>query len=65
PGDLDPADVAREYAERNGAAVIACECEVETFQALVTVRADVGPLLLFADDRMVAATARAVVDLPT
>jgi secretion/DNA translocation related TadE-like protein len=56
PGELEPADVAREYAARNGATVVACECERETFEAVVTVRAPVGPLLLFADDRAVQAT---------
>jgi secretion/DNA translocation related TadE-like protein len=65
PGELEPAVVASEYATRNGAAVVACECERETFEALVTVRAPVGPLLLFADDRAVEAMARGVVDLPT
>ena len=64
PGDLDPADVAREYAERNGAVIVTCECTAGTFEAVVTVRAAVGPLALFADDRAVEATARAVVDLP-
>jgi secretion/DNA translocation related TadE-like protein len=64
PGGLDPAAVAAEYADRNGAAVVDCECVVETFEAVVTVRAAVGPLSLFADDRAVEATARAVVDLP-
>ena len=64
PGELDPADVASEYAARNGAVVVACECAPETFEAVVTVRADVGPLALFADDRAVEASARAVVDLP-
>jgi secretion/DNA translocation related TadE-like protein len=64
PGDLEPADVASEYAIRNGATVVACECERETYEAVVTVRALVGPLLLFADDRAVEATARGVVDLP-
>lgn len=64
PGELAPAEIAREYAGRNGAVVVACECAPETFEAVVTVRADVGPLALFADDRAVEATARAVVDLP-
>jgi Flp pilus assembly protein TadG len=64
PGDLEPADVAREYAERNGALMTTCECERETFEAVVTVHVAVGPLLFFADDRAVEATARAVVDLP-
>jgi secretion/DNA translocation related TadE-like protein len=64
PSELDPADVAREFADRNGAVVIACECAAGTFEAVVTVRAAVGPLSLFADDRAVEAKARAVVDLP-
>lgn len=64
PGALEPVDVAAEYAVRNGATVVACECERETFEAVVTVRAPVGPLLLFTDDRAVEATARGVVDLP-
>jgi hypothetical protein len=56
--------VAIEYATRNGATVVACECARETFEAVVTVRAPVGPLLLFADDRAVEASARGLVDLP-
>lgn len=65
PGELDPADVAREYAARNAADLVECTCAVETLEAVVTVRAAVGPLLLFTDDRAVEATARAVVDVPT
>ena len=64
PSDLDPAEVAGEYAGRNGAVVVTCECATGTFEAVVTVRVAVGPLALFADDRAVQATARAVVDLP-
>jgi Flp pilus assembly protein TadG len=63
-GELEPADLAVDYAARNGATVVACACERDTFEAVVTVRAPVGPLLLFADDRAVEATARGVVDLP-
>jgi hypothetical protein len=64
PGELDPGEVARDYAGRNDAVVLECECSIGTFEAVVTVRAAVGPLALFADDRNVQATARAVVDLP-
>jgi len=64
PGEADPADVAREYAARNGAEMAVCACAPGTFEAVVTVRAVVGPLLFFADDRVVQASARAVVDLP-
>lgn len=65
PTGLDPGEVAREYAERNGAAVVGCECAAGTFETVVTVRMNVGALLLFTDDRVVEAKARAVVDLPT
>jgi secretion/DNA translocation related TadE-like protein len=65
PGGLGPAEVAGEYAERNGASLVSCECPVGSFEAVVTVRAPVGTLLLFEDDRLVEAVARAVVDLPT
>jgi secretion/DNA translocation related TadE-like protein len=65
PSELEPAEVAAEYAGRNGATVVACRCERETFEAQVAVRTPVGPLLLFADDRAVEARALAVVDLPT
>jgi hypothetical protein len=65
PGGLVPAEVAGEYAERNGASLVSCECPVGSFEAIVTVRAPVGTLLLFEDDRLVEAVARAVVDLPT
>ncbi len=64
PSGLVPAEVAGEYAERNGSFLVSCECPVESFEAVVTVRMPVGTLLLFADDRLVEAVARAVVDLP-
>jgi uncharacterized membrane protein len=64
PSELEPAEVAEEYAARNGAAVVECTCARETFEAVVRVRIAVGALLLFADDRVVEAVARAVVDLP-
>ena len=51
PVRLDPAEVAGEYAERNGASLVSCECPVESFEAVVSVRMPVGTLLLFADDR--------------
>jgi secretion/DNA translocation related TadE-like protein len=64
PSGRVPAEVAGEYAGRNGASLVSCECPVESFEAVVTVRIPVGPLLLFGDDRLVEAVARAVVDLP-
>ncbi|MGH2672775.1 MAG: Rv3654c family TadE-like protein [Actinomycetota bacterium] len=64
PSGRVPAEVAAEYAERNGASLVSCECPAESFEAVVTVRMPVGALLLFDDDRLVEAVARAVVDLP-
>lgn len=64
PSGRVPAEVAGEYAGRNGATLVSCECPAESFEAVVTVRVPVGTLLLFRDDRFVEAVARAVVDLP-
>lgn len=64
PSGRTPAEVAGEYAGRNGASLVSCECPLESFEAVVTVRMPVGTLLLFGDDRLVEAVARAVVDLP-
>lgn len=64
PSGRVPAEVAGEYAERNGASLVSCECPVESFEAVVTVRMPIGRLLLFGGDRLVEAAARAVVDLP-
>jgi secretion/DNA translocation related TadE-like protein len=64
PDEVLPEDRAREYAERNDATLEACVCEPGSFEATVTVRMEVGDLLLFGGGRSVVATARAVVDLP-
>ena len=53
----EPAALAGEYAERNGA-------ERGTFEATVSVRLRVGDLFLVAGDRTVQARARAQLDLP-
>jgi secretion/DNA translocation related TadE-like protein len=60
----EPAALAGEYAERNGAVLERCSCERGTFEATVGVRLPVGDLLLVAGDRTVQARARARVDLP-
>lgn len=59
-----PAELAEEYAVRNGATLEACACEPGSFEATVTVRLRVGGLYLFAGDRSVVASARAEVDVP-
>jgi secretion/DNA translocation related TadE-like protein len=60
----EPAALAGEYAERNGAVLETCSCERGTFEATVSVRLPVGGLFLVAGDRTVQARARARVDLP-
>lgn len=60
-----PAELAAEYAARNGAALETCACELGAFEATVTVRLQVVDLYLVAGDRSVVATARAQVDLPS
>ena len=64
PTGRDPADVAVDYAERNGATVASCECATGTFDATVTVAIQVTGFLLVPGDRTVTSRARAVVDLP-
>jgi secretion/DNA translocation related TadE-like protein len=64
PSGRDPSEVAVDYAMRNGAVVTACTCAVDTFDATVTVAITIGGFLLIAGARTVAASARAVVDLP-
>lgn len=60
----EPAALAGEYAERNGAVLETCSCERGTFEATVSVRLPVGDLFLVAGERTVQARARAQVDLP-
>lgn len=59
PSGADPADVARFYAESNGATLVSCERS----GAQVTVEVDVRvpPLALLPGDHFVHASARAVV----
>jgi secretion/DNA translocation related TadE-like protein len=60
-----PAEVAADYAARNGAALTACACEPATFEAVVQVAVEVDGLLLLPGARTVAARARAIVAVPT
>jgi secretion/DNA translocation related TadE-like protein len=59
-----PADLAAEYADRNGAGLTRCSCEAGTTEATVTVLVEVGSLLLLPGSRVVTAQARAVVEVP-
>lgn len=64
PSGLDPAEIASDYAARNGGELVSCTCERGSLEATVEVRVPVGPLRIFGDDRVVGASARAVVDPP-
>jgi secretion/DNA translocation related TadE-like protein len=61
----DPAEPAAEYATRNGASIVSCDCPAGGSEAIARVTLPVGSLFLLADDRTVTASARAVVDLPS
>lgn len=65
PSGTNPAQLASEYAARNGARFVSCACEEGTYEATVRVTVPVGRFLLPLADRDVTGTARAVVDLPT
>jgi secretion/DNA translocation related TadE-like protein len=59
-----PQDQAAEYAERNGASLLACTCARGSQEAIVRVRVPIDHLFLFPGAHAVEAQARAVVDLP-
>jgi secretion/DNA translocation related TadE-like protein len=64
PSGRDPSDVAVDYAARNGAILMRCECAAGTFDTTVTVAIQVTGFLPVPGDRTVTARARAVVDIP-
>ena len=64
PGTDTPADLADDYASRNGAALVSCSCEPGFLDATVRVVVGVGPLFLFSDDRLVGRSARAEIVVP-
>ena len=61
PGGRDPAEVAADYATRNGATLTACDCAAGRTEATVTVTVDAGSLLLFPGEHVASARAKAVV----
>jgi secretion/DNA translocation related TadE-like protein len=64
PSGADPASIAADYADRNGARLVSCSCAAGTSEAVVEVAVPVRRFLLPLADREVIAVARAVVDLP-
>jgi secretion/DNA translocation related TadE-like protein len=63
PTGRAPIDVARDFAEENGASLVACACGPGSAEAVVTVTVAVRPFLLLPGTRDVSAIARAVVGL--
>ncbi len=63
PTDAQPADVARAFAERNGATLASCDCNPGSDEAVVEVTISV-PFVLLGPDRTVVGTARAVIGPP-
>jgi Flp pilus assembly protein TadG len=63
-GGTTPGAVAADYAARDGAELVSCDCDPGASVASVVVRRQVGSLLLFGAGRFVTARARAEVDLP-
>jgi secretion/DNA translocation related TadE-like protein len=64
PSGSEPASVAADYAERNGATLVECSCDPGASEAVVAVEVQVGPMLIVPGDRTVTAQARAVVGSP-
>jgi secretion/DNA translocation related TadE-like protein len=65
PSGAEPASIAADYADRNGARLVSCSCAAGTTEAVVQVAVPVRGFLLPLADRDIIGTARAVVDLPT
>ena len=57
-----PEAAADEYAAKNGAELVSCECDAKDDDIVVEVRVAVGRLLLFGSDRTLTSAAHAVVE---
>ena len=62
PSGRDPADLAADFARRNGAQLEECDCPAGGTEAGVSVSLRVSGLLLFGGTRVIHGRARAVVD---
>jgi secretion/DNA translocation related TadE-like protein len=60
PQGGDPAQLAQEYAARNGAELSACQCATGSTEATVTVRVSIPGFLLFPGGSNVSVQARAI-----
>jgi secretion/DNA translocation related TadE-like protein len=61
PTGPTPSEVAADYSIRNGGTLVACTCEAGTAEAVVEVQI-VVPFVLLGPDRVVHASARAVIE---
>lgn len=64
PGGRTPVELANDYAVRNGATLVSCDCASGTLATAVEVEVAIGPMFLAADDLTARASARAVIDVP-
>ena len=64
PTGRQPAEVAGDYAARNGAILTSCACSTGSLEAVVEVVSPIGPAFLASDALTVRARARAVIDFP-
>lgn len=64
PSAGTPAELAGDYAARNGAVLTSCSCSAGTLDATVEVQAPIGAMFLASDSLTVTARARAVIDVP-
>jgi secretion/DNA translocation related TadE-like protein len=62
PTGLTPSEVASDYASRNGSTLVACTCEAGAVEAVVEVQI-VVPFVILGPDRVVHASARAVIEV--
>jgi secretion/DNA translocation related TadE-like protein len=63
PSGLEPRAAAAHYADRNGATLVACTCELGTSEAVTEVTIEAAFIFL-GPDRLVRARARAVIESP-
>ena len=63
PRGTQPIDVARRFADLNGAMLVTCRCDAGATEAVVSVQLSVSFVLL-GPDRTVTANARAVIGPP-
>ena len=64
PGGRTLVELADDYAVRNGATLVSCDCASGSLATAVEVEVAIGPMFLAADDLTARASARAVIDVP-